>query len=525
VVRNAAVGILLALAACKGGQAATTTASASASASVPVPVPVPALEDELLRGLLRSDASVVAAPAPHVVDGGVCSAIGRPGGGFAQYLARRDLTTSFVSGDDLLAPVNRSPLGGLPPDYVPADMVKVNGASLRKDAADALYAMMAAMRERHFVARVESGYRSYAAQCGTFFHWATKEDPASPGRRTPDNFCNAVEQSALAGHSQHQLGTTVDLFTEAWFAEGEKDRLGSFRDGFACTSEGAWLDDNAWRFGFVAPYPIAPDDRAGPRGCAARWDIRVPANPRTGYRNEPWHLRFIGKDAAARFHDDWQASGPGTPDEIALEQWLRKRAGLAGDADLPVCDGCACGACATLLPDESADAGVKDPCGDASLWMLPSGGPWAPEAPPELVDATAVSVKGFAEIRVKVRAPAHTITQPPVLDAEGPRYGAGATFAALVPYGRGAHRYDDLPGAWRVAVAADGAPGWPFRASLAKPRLARVMNRANLYLPAQPGEATVTLFVALPDGATRVMVSLLRDGEAHDTRTVDVEAK
>ena len=55
--------------------------------------------------------------------------------------------------------------------------------------------------------------------------------------------------------------STVDLFTEEWFREGEKDHLGSFRNGFGCTHAGRWLEENAWRFGFVIPYPIHPDDR------------------------------------------------------------------------------------------------------------------------------------------------------------------------------------------------------------------------------------------------------------------------
>jgi D-alanyl-D-alanine carboxypeptidase len=433
--------------------------------------------------------------------------------------------TSFVDGDDLLAPVNRSPLGSLPPDYVPSDLVDRRGVKLRKDAADAFDELFAAMRAEHAWPRVESSYRSYGAQCGVFCDWATKKKEST--------FCGAVEQSALAGHSQHQLGTTVDLFTEEWFEEGDKKHLGSFRDGFGCTRTGAWLAENAWRFGFVLPYPIAPDDRTGPGGCAARWDIHVPANPKTGYRNEPWHIRFIGKENAARFHGDLVASGVGTPDEITVESWLRRRAQLPGDADLPVCDGCSCGACATLLPDGAAgvaaDGGVvaKDPCGDAALWLEPSGLPFSPDEAPRIVDARAEAAKGGVEVVVKVSAPPHTVTQPPVVDAQGPRYDAGATYMALVPYGHGAHHYDDLPGAWRIAVGPDGGEGappaavaWPWRASLARARLARAMNRANLYLPAQPGESTVKLVV--PEGAARLRVTLLRDGEEHGTVTVDV---
>src|ERR1019366_3525856 len=153
------------------------------------------------------------------------------------------------------------------------------------------------------------------------------------------------------------LGTTLDLFTEDWAARGSV-----FRNGFGCTPGGQWLDENAWKYGFVLPYPIHPDDRKDGSRCEVRRDHAVPVDPKTGYKNEPWHLRFIGVDAAARYRDAWLASGPGTFDEITLEQWLRRERGFAGDAELPVCDGCQCGACATLSDDDAAT-----PCGKESL--------------------------------------------------------------------------------------------------------------------------------------------------------------
>ncbi len=114
------------------------------------------------------------------------------------------------------------------------------------------------------------------------------------------------------------------------------------------------------------------------RRCLPRADRAVPIDPKTGYKHEPWHLRFIGVEAAARYHAAWADSGPGTSGEITLEQWLRAQRGLAGDAELPVCDGCQCGACATM-----AGQGNKAPCGDASLLLDESGRVAAPsEEPP-----------------------------------------------------------------------------------------------------------------------------------------------
>lgn len=270
----------------------------------------------------------------------------RCGGAFAERVAEEDRRSSFVDGDDLLAIVNRSPQGALAPDWAPSDLVDLRtgaplsaraceGAQcLRKEAAGALTELLAAMRSAGVAGKVESAFRSYATQCGTFLRWAGK-----------GSFCDATEQSALPGHSQHQLGTTLDLFTEAWAA----DPRGVFRSGFGCSPGGQFLQEHAWDHGFVFPYPIHPDDRHPARSCVTRTDIQVFINPKTGYRYEHWHLRYIGKEAAREFRTAFEASRPGTPDELTLEQWLRAKKGFTGaDVDLPVCDGCNCGACATL---------------------------------------------------------------------------------------------------------------------------------------------------------------------------------
>ena len=152
-----------------------------------------------------------------------------------KHVTERDLRTSFVSGDDLLALVNRSPQGQLAPDWSPTDLVDLRTGQataagecdkvqcLRKEAAGALGELLGDMKKRGFPGKVESAYRGYGVQCGTFLRWAGK-----------GGFCEATEQSALPGHSQHQLGTTVDLFSEEW----AKDERGVFREGFGCTPGG-----------------------------------------------------------------------------------------------------------------------------------------------------------------------------------------------------------------------------------------------------------------------------------------------
>jgi D-alanyl-D-alanine carboxypeptidase len=113
---------------------------------------------------------------------------------------------------------------------------------------------------------VGSGFRSQAYQVDVF--------AAQVARWGDEDVANRY--SARPGHSQHQLGTTVDFTTD-------------FRS-FRTSDAPAWLRDNAHHFGFVLPYTAA-------------------ASSRTGYVDEPWHARWVGQPLASRLQTagylDW----------------------------------------------------------------------------------------------------------------------------------------------------------------------------------------------------------------------------
>jgi hypothetical protein len=247
-----------------------------------------------------------------------------------------------------------------------------------------------------------------------------------------------------------------------------------------------------------------------------RSDDEVSINPKTGFTNEPWHLRYVGVDEARRFHEAWLASGPGTPNEIALEQWLRARYRLPGDIDLPVCDGCNCGACATL-----ADDADKTPCGEASLRIDGQGAVVQPREQPRIL-GVRVTEEDFdrVAIEVLVHSPAHTPTQPPVMGENGPSYAGGSSFEALGTASDGAIAgYRTLAGAWRVGIepVPPGPIRWPWRASLAKPELEHIWNLANALLPANAGDHTVRVRIASAPGTRSFRVSLLEGEAEHGT--------
>jgi LAS superfamily LD-carboxypeptidase LdcB len=83
----------------------------------------------------------------------------------------------------------------------------------------------------------------------------------------------ANQFSADQGYSEHQLGTTVDFVSP-----GSNYSL----DGFENTTAYQWLQDNAYKYGFVLSYP--PDNQF--------------------YVFEPWHWRFVGTELADDLNDE-----------------------------------------------------------------------------------------------------------------------------------------------------------------------------------------------------------------------------
>ena len=71
--------------------------------------------------------------------------------------------------------------------------------------------------------------------------------------------------SADQGYSEHQLGTTVDFITSG---------LGGELEGFETTAAYAWMQANAYKYGFILTYP---------QGNGF-------------YIFEPWHWRFVGTE-------------------------------------------------------------------------------------------------------------------------------------------------------------------------------------------------------------------------------------
>ena len=161
----------------------------------------------------------------------------------------------------------------LPSDHVPPRLVSTARAGLQSgyEVIPAVIGDLRALHEASIEAKAEIAvrwaYRSYGEQAGAFAFWARQA-----GRK------RAREVSARPGHSEHQLGTAIDFrsadsLTPPW----------DYPD-WAQTVPGAWMMENAWRYGFVLSYP------------EGRTDV-------TCYAYEPWHYRYVGRDIAKAIHD------------------------------------------------------------------------------------------------------------------------------------------------------------------------------------------------------------------------------
>lgn len=136
---------------------------------------------------------------------------------------------------------------GLPENYNPG----VNGKAL-----SALKSMQSAASTLGLNLSLISGFRSYELQNSVYNNYVSWY-----GQASADTF------SARPGHSEHQTGLAFDI--------------GQIEDNFGETASGKWLAENCHLYGFIIRYPKRKQNI-------------------TGYKYEPWHVRYLGVDIATK---------------------------------------------------------------------------------------------------------------------------------------------------------------------------------------------------------------------------------
>lgn len=173
-------------------------------------------------------------------------------------------THSFDDGDKLIL-VNKQ--YAITPDFYPVDMVAVDGSLstnqglyFKRDAYDAYITMLDAANKEGIDFLICSTYRSYDTQY-SIYHYHIDNYGL--------DYTNTV--SAYPGRSEHHTGWAVDITSAAM----GYDLLESFID----LPEGKWINEHCHEYGFIIRYP--------------KDKTHI-----TGYSYEPWHLRYVGVDAA-----------------------------------------------------------------------------------------------------------------------------------------------------------------------------------------------------------------------------------
>ena len=173
-------------------------------------------------------------------------------------------------------------------DYIPKDLVSTSvkrakgtdRMQLRKAASEALTAMFEAAAADGYTLYLKSAYRAYSTQKFMYNSRLEKNNGKDDGL------------VSYPGASDHQTGLGVDILNYAW----------TLKDGmnkdFALTEEAQWMEKHCQEYGFVLRYMSDKEEI-------------------TQIKFEPWHFRYVGKEAAVymmenhlsleEFTEEWQS--------------------------------------------------------------------------------------------------------------------------------------------------------------------------------------------------------------------------
>lgn len=176
-------------------------------------------------------------------------------------------------GDWNLVLVN--PWNPLPDGYEPVIVHVEQGFFIDERCAADAADMMAACRSAGLDPFICSAYRSQETQEALFD--ANVQRGLASGLSLEDAKAEAGTSVAVPGTSEHQLGLALDIvdFGNQNLDESQEQ-----------TPVQQWLIEHSWEYGFVLRYPSDKSDT-------------------TGIIYEPWHYRYVGKDAAREMRD-WQ---------------------------------------------------------------------------------------------------------------------------------------------------------------------------------------------------------------------------
>ena len=147
----------------------------------------------------------------------------------------------------------------LPSSYNPGldDEVDIKSEEMFEDA-----------REEGLDLYIASGFRSYETQTYLYNRYVSND-----GKEQADTY------SARPGHSEHQSGLAFDV------CDSNLSYEYCIETTFDDTDAAKWLNENAYKYGFILRYPKGKTDE-------------------TGYIYESWHFRYVGETLAKKLYNN-----------------------------------------------------------------------------------------------------------------------------------------------------------------------------------------------------------------------------
>lgn len=148
-------------------------------------------------------------------------------------------------------------------DYVPENLENINSSyalsnmKMVSEAKNAFENLSKAAAKQNLKVIAMSTYRSYEYQVDLYNRYVKTD-----GKEAADTY------SGRPGNSEHQTGLAVDVYNV-------KESYTNFEK----TKEYTWMQDNAYKYGFILRFPKDKENE-------------------TGYEFESWHYRYVGLEAA-----------------------------------------------------------------------------------------------------------------------------------------------------------------------------------------------------------------------------------
>lgn len=189
---------------------------------------------------------------------------------------------SFNSSDWRLALINKQ--HPIPDDYDFKLGTFTSGMRCDERVIEDLLLMMQAAKKDGLNLVVRSPYRTSGHQEDNF------NNRIKSYMRQGLSYMEAYKATSrvitVPGCSEHEVGLALDITSDTFIP---------LQQGFADTEEGKWLEEHCHEYGFILRYPSGKEYI-------------------TGIEYEPWHFRYVGREAAAIINEE----------ELCLEEFWDK---------------------------------------------------------------------------------------------------------------------------------------------------------------------------------------------------------